>query len=108
MLASSEAQGELALPLQNKIKTFLVIVLFFVLFFFWFFLCAAVVIQYNLRKADNLCTQADHLPPIDFAIELIHFEPSRSGHLSTPNSLTDNDQPQTYLSQYKITSETGQ
>ena len=27
-----------------------------------------------------------HLPPIDFTIELIHFEPPRSGHLSTPNN----------------------
>ena len=27
-----------------------------------------------------------HLPPIDFTIELIHFEPPRSRHLSTPNN----------------------
>ena len=27
-----------------------------------------------------------HLPPIDFTIELIYFEPPRSGHLSTPNN----------------------
>ena len=27
-----------------------------------------------------------HLHPIYFTIELIHFEPPRSGHLSTPNS----------------------
>ena len=27
-----------------------------------------------------------HLTPIDFIIELIHFEPPRSGHLSTPNN----------------------
>ena len=27
-----------------------------------------------------------HLPPIDFTIELIHYEPPRSGHLSTPNN----------------------
>ena len=27
-----------------------------------------------------------HLPPIDLTIELIHFEPPRSGHLSTPNN----------------------
>ena len=27
-----------------------------------------------------------HLPPIDFTIELIHYEPPRSGHLSTLNN----------------------
>ena len=27
-----------------------------------------------------------HLPPIDFTIELMHYEPPRSGHLSTPNN----------------------
>ena len=27
-----------------------------------------------------------HLPPIDFTIKLIHFEPPRSGHLSTPSN----------------------
>ena len=28
----------------------------------------------------------DHLPLIDFTIELTHFEPSRSRHLSTQNN----------------------
>ena len=27
-----------------------------------------------------------HLPPIAFTIEIAHFEPPRSGHLSTPNN----------------------
>ena len=39
-----------------------------------------------------------HLPPIDFTLELIHYKPPRSGHLST-----DTDQPPMYISQYKIT-----
>jgi len=30
--------------------------------------------------------QTAHLPPIDFTIKLIHYEPPRSGHLSTPNN----------------------
>ena len=34
----------------------------------------------------NEAKQTDHLPLIDFTIELIHFEPLRSGHLSTPNN----------------------
>ena len=30
--------------------------------------------------------RTDHLPPVDFTTELIHFEPPRSRHLSTPNN----------------------
>ena len=49
------------------------------------------VIQQNgpSEKADNLTISVQrtaYLPPIDFTIELIHFEPPRSGHLSTPNN----------------------
>ena len=32
--------------------------------------------------------RTDHLTPIDFTVELIHFEPPRSGHLSTPYERT--------------------
>ena len=40
------------------------------------------------EKRTTSVQQTPHLPPIDFAIELIHFEPPRSGHLSnaTPNN----------------------
>ena len=38
------------------------------------------------KSGQPLYSNTDHLPPIDFTIELIHFEPPRSGHLSTPNN----------------------
>ena len=38
------------------------------------------------EKRTTSVQRMDHLPPIDFTIELIHFEPPRSGHLSTPNN----------------------
>ena len=64
------------------------------------------------EKRTTSLQRTAHLPPIDFTIELIHFEPPRSGHLSTPNTsqlrTTDTDQAPTYLGQYKITSENGQ
>ena len=50
------------------------------------------------EKPTTSLTQTDHLPPFNFTIELI-FKPLRSGHT---------DEPQTYISQYKITSENGQ
>ena len=37
-------------------------------------------------KSRQLLYRTDHLPPIDFTTELIHFKPPRSGHLSTPNN----------------------
>ena len=43
----------------------------------------------NNGPSENRTTSVQrttHLPPIDFTIELIHFEPPRSGHLSTPNN----------------------
>ena len=41
-----------------------------------------------------------HLPPIDFTIELIHYEPPRSGHLSIPNN--GHGSAPMYLSLYKL------
>ena len=38
------------------------------------------------EKRTTSVQRTTHLPPIDFTIELIHFEPPRSGHLSTPNN----------------------
>ena len=38
------------------------------------------------EKRTSSLQRTAHLPPIDFTIELIHFEPPRSGHLSTPNN----------------------
>ena len=38
------------------------------------------------EKRTTSLQRTAHLPPIDFTIELIHFEPPRSGHLSTPNN----------------------
>ena len=58
---------------------------------------------FNIGPSEKWTTSEQwtaHLPLIDFTIELILFEPPRSGHLST-----DTDQPPTYLGQYKITSE---
>ena len=43
----------------------------------------------NNRPSEKRTTSVQrtaHLPPIDFAIELIHFESPRSGHLLTPNN----------------------
>ena len=37
-------------------------------------------------KRTTFLQRTAHLPPIDFTIELIHFEPPRSGHLSTLNN----------------------
>ena len=45
----------------------------------------------------------DHLPPIDFTTEL-ELPEAETFQLRT----TDTDEPQTYLSQCKITSENGQ
>ena len=39
------------------------------------------------RRTTSL-QRTGHLTPIDFTIELIHFEPPRSGHLSTPYERT--------------------
>ena len=38
------------------------------------------------EKRTTSLQRTAHLPPIDFTIELIHFEPPRSGHLLTPNN----------------------
>ena len=38
------------------------------------------------EKRTTSLQRTAHLPMIDFTIELIHFEPPRSGHLSTPNN----------------------
>ena len=38
------------------------------------------------EKRTTSLQRTAYLPPIDFTIELIHFEPPRSGHLSTPNN----------------------
>ena len=38
------------------------------------------------EKRTTSLQRTAHLPPIDFTIELIHYEPPRSGHLSTPNN----------------------
>ena len=38
------------------------------------------------EKRTTSVQRTNHLPPVDFTIELIHFEPPRSGHLSTPNN----------------------
>ena len=38
------------------------------------------------EKRTTSVQRTAHLPPIDFTIELIHVEPPRSGHLSTPNN----------------------
>ena len=38
------------------------------------------------EKRTTSLQRTAHLPPIDFTIELIRFEPPRSGHLSTPNN----------------------
>ena len=38
------------------------------------------------EKQTTSLQRTAHLPPIDFTIELIHYEPPRSGHLSTPNN----------------------
>ena len=38
------------------------------------------------EKRTTSVQRTAHLPPIDFTIELIHYEPPRSGHLSTPNN----------------------
>ena len=38
------------------------------------------------EKRTTSLQRTAHLPPIDFTIELIHFKPPRSGHLSTPNN----------------------
>ena len=38
------------------------------------------------EKRTTSLQRTAHLPPIDFTIELINFEPPRSGHLSTPNN----------------------
>ena len=38
------------------------------------------------EKRTTPLQQTAHLPPIDFTIELIHYEPPRSGHLSTLNN----------------------
>ena len=54
-------------------------------------------------KSGQPLQRTAHLPPIDFTIELILYEPPRSGHLTT-----DTDQALRYLAQYKITSENGQ
>ena len=38
------------------------------------------------EKRTTSVQRTTHLPPIDFTIKLIHFEPPRSGHVSTPNN----------------------
>ena len=38
------------------------------------------------EKRTTSLQRTAHLPPIDFTTELIHYEPPRSGHLSTPNN----------------------
>ena len=38
------------------------------------------------EKRTSSLQRTAHLPPIDFTIEVIHFEPPRTGHLSTPNN----------------------
>ena len=38
------------------------------------------------EKRTTSLQRTAHLPLIDFTIELIHYEPPRSGHLSTPNN----------------------
>ena len=38
------------------------------------------------EKRTTSLQQTAHLPPIDSTIELIHFEPPRSGHFSTPKN----------------------
>ena len=38
------------------------------------------------EKRTTSVQQTTRLPPIDFTIEILHFEPPRSGHLSTPNN----------------------
>ena len=38
------------------------------------------------EKRTTSLQRTAHLPPIDFIIELIHYKPPRSGHLSTPNN----------------------
>ena len=57
------------------------------------------------QKQTTSVQQMAHLPPIDFTIELIHFEPAKTGTSQLQTTVTD--QPLTYLSQHKITSENG-
>ena len=38
------------------------------------------------KKQTTSVQRTAHLAPTDFTIELIHFEPPRSRHLSTPNN----------------------
>ena len=38
------------------------------------------------EKRTTSVQRTAHLPPIDFTIQLLHFKPPRSGHLSTPNN----------------------
>ena len=38
------------------------------------------------EKRTTSVQRTAHLPLIDFTTELIHYEPPRSGHLSTPNN----------------------
>ena len=38
------------------------------------------------EKRSTSVQRTAHLPPIDFTIELIYYEPPRSGHLWTPNN----------------------
>jgi len=38
------------------------------------------------EKRTTSLQRTAHLPPIDFTIELIHYKPPRSRHLSTPNN----------------------
>ena len=58
-------------------------------------ICGAVLREGRYSKTSNngpsekrttSLQRTAHLPPIDFTIELIHYEPPRSGHLSTPNN----------------------
>ena len=59
------------------------------------------------EKTDYISLQrTDHLSLIAFTIELIPFELPRSGHPQLRT--TDADESQTYLNQYKISSENGQ
>jgi len=57
--------------------------------------CCCMPLLHNYSKTSNSgpsekrttsLQRTAHLPPIDFTIELIHYEPPRSGHLSTPNN----------------------
>ena len=54
-----------------------------------FLLASSKTSNNTLKRSEKWTTslqQTDHLPPTDFTIDLIHFEPPRSGHPSTPYS----------------------